>query len=161
MSKFYEVPANYLKLLHEELQGIKEFELSAEIINPYLDELNAILKRYTDNSNVLYADDEGRFLQYLHLSAERLRTGEMLVWRNFGQGALLTLTRSETLLRRIWVCLLTLKCGGMQKTSLGNRFESKTERGRTQSANAGEISTRRASHMWFISTIEVQAQSVT
>ena len=50
MSKFYEVPANYMKLLPEVFQGIKEFELLAEIINPYLDELNAILKRYTDNS---------------------------------------------------------------------------------------------------------------
>lgn len=59
MSKFYEVPANYMKLLPEVFQGIKEFELLAEIINPYLDELNAILKRYTDNSNVLYADEEG------------------------------------------------------------------------------------------------------
>ena len=59
MSKFYEVPANYMKLLPEVFQGIKEFELLAEIINPYLDELNAILKRNTDNSNVLYADEEG------------------------------------------------------------------------------------------------------
>lgn len=59
MSKFYEVPADYMKSLPEVFHGIKEMEELAKIINPYLDGLNATIKRYTDNANVLYADAEG------------------------------------------------------------------------------------------------------
>lgn len=70
MSKFYEVPADYMKSLPELFQGIKELELMAQIINPYLNGLNAAVKRYTDNSNVLYADAEGiaRWEQILGVS---------------------------------------------------------------------------------------------
>lgn len=59
MSKFYAVPADYMKSLPEVLHGIKEMEELAKIINPYLDGLNATIKRYTDNANVLYANAEG------------------------------------------------------------------------------------------------------
>ena len=59
-----------MKSLPELFQGIKELELMAQIINPYLNGLNAAVKRYTDNSNVLYADAEGiaRWEQILGVS---------------------------------------------------------------------------------------------
>ncbi len=59
MAKFYEIPADYMGSLPELFQGIKEMELLASVINPYLDGLNATLKKHTNNCNVLYADAEG------------------------------------------------------------------------------------------------------
>lgn len=59
MPKFYEIPADYMQSLPWVFQGIKEMEELAKIINPYLDGLNAAVKRHTDNANVLYANEEG------------------------------------------------------------------------------------------------------
>lgn len=59
MPKFYEIPADYMQSLPWVFQGIKEMEELAKIINPYLDGLNAAVKKDTDNANVLYANEEG------------------------------------------------------------------------------------------------------
>lgn len=59
MSKFYDIPADYMALLPDFLQGIEEMEQLAKISNPYIDALNALIKKHTDNTNILYADADG------------------------------------------------------------------------------------------------------
>lgn len=59
MSKFYEIPADYMGSLPDVFQGIQEMELLADIINPKLDALNTKIKRLVDNKTVTYADEEG------------------------------------------------------------------------------------------------------
>lgn len=59
MSKFYDVKADYLGSLPEILQDIKEMQLFADIINPYLDALNGKVRKLTDNKTVTYADADG------------------------------------------------------------------------------------------------------
>ena len=59
MSKFYDVKADYLGSLPEILRDIKEMQLFADIINPYLDALNGKIRKLTDNKTVTYADADG------------------------------------------------------------------------------------------------------